>query len=120
MFVAILPYHRRLILTRYGEGYAVFRILNEDLEKLESGTERLVAQVSAKTGSLSGLAIVDNEVEIDERGHDRIVMRGSVINRPLKEAVRRHPATALSVLIAGIAALISILLIAFRAWKSIV
>lgn len=37
MFVGQLPHHGKLIVTRYEDGCAIFRVLNEDLAKLELG-----------------------------------------------------------------------------------
>lgn len=111
VFFARLPYHGRLIVTRYDEGYAVFRVLNEDLAKLESGTERLVRALTSKSAALPGLVVVDDEIEIYERGYDRVLIRGHVISSPLKETVRRHGGNVVTLTVTGIAALVTILLL---------
>lgn len=113
MFVARLPHHWKLIVTRYDEGYAVFRVLNEDLAKLESGTERVVRAVTVKNAALPGLIIVDNEVEVYERGSNRVIIRGTIIANALREALRRNAGTVVTLATTGPAGAISIILLAF-------
>jgi len=118
VFFARLPFHSKLIVTRFEEGTAVFRVLNEDLAKLEDATARLVDDITSKAGALNGLEIVSNEVEVYERQTDRVVIRGYVVSKPLREALRRNSGTAITLVVTGIAALVTMVILGLHVFRA--
>jgi hypothetical protein len=116
IFYSRLPEQSRLIITRFDEGYVVYRVINEDMSRLLKGTERLVNQVRAKAGSLRSDEILNDEIEVYEKGEDHVILKGRVIRSASREAIRRDPQSWIT---AGVTLLTFICAIAALAYLSI-
>jgi hypothetical protein len=113
IFFARLPDHCRLIVTRSLQGYATFRLIHDSLGELEKNVERIVAELNKKVGSIDGLQIESNRVEVYERSRDHVILVGRAIDNPFREAVRSSPADLVSAAVTGLASLITLALLAF-------
>jgi hypothetical protein len=113
IFFARLPDHCRLLVTRNLEGYATFRLLHDNLGELERDAEHIVAELGKRIGSIEGLAIESNRIEIYERGHNHVLLVGRAITNPFRESVRRSPADLVAAAVTGVASVITLVLLAF-------
>jgi hypothetical protein len=113
IFFARLPDHCRLIVTRSLQGYATFRLIQDDLAELEENVEALIRELAKRVGAIEGLQIESGRVEIYERGRDHVIIVGRVISHALKETVHRNPAEVVSAMVTGTASLVSLAMLAF-------
>lgn len=59
------------------------------------------------------MVISGNEVEVYEKGSNRVIIRGNFISKPLREAFRRHTGTAVTIAATAVAAAASVILLSF-------
>jgi hypothetical protein len=78
----------KFIITREVEGQATFRLLQTNLDKLQSSTVYMVKTLRKPIGSLLPLEISNQRVSIYERGHDEIIIQGRVISNAFDETWR--------------------------------
>jgi hypothetical protein len=122
IFYSRLPEQSRLLITRFDEGYVVYRIINEDMSRLLKGTEQLVKKLRTKAGSLQGDEILNDEIEVYEKGEDHVILEGRVIRSAWKEAFRRDPQSWITAGVTLLTFMIAITLLAYVAigdelWK---
>lgn len=76
------------VVTRLVDAYATFRLLHQDFHKLRLATEMMISKI-LKVQINDGPMLNENPtVNIYERGHDHVILKGRVITQPLLESIR--------------------------------
>lgn len=109
IFFARYPDQCKLIVTRPQDNAATFRLIHDDFGELQEHAEVLIRQLSSHIGSLDGLTIDHDRVEIFERQQISVLMIGTVISSPVREVGRQHPAIAASILVTGVTGAVTLL-----------
>ena len=78
------------VITRMVAGVITFRLLHQDLERLQRATLTLVQSVVQATIAQQQLEISSPVVQIYKRKYDHIIINGRIITHPLREVIREH------------------------------
>jgi hypothetical protein len=76
------------VVTRLVDAYATFRLLHQDFNKLRLASEMMISKILSARINDGPLLSENPTVNIYERGHDHVIMKGRVITRPALEALR--------------------------------
>jgi hypothetical protein len=75
------------LITRRNVGYAKFRLLNPNLDKLQDNTEMLIKGLVRKDSNKNpNYEITNNSIEILEKNENHVIIQGRVITNSWKEA----------------------------------
>ena len=77
-----------LVITRRTEAQANFRLHQANLARLQRATSNVVSELVTTHRGEAQLAVAENEVVVYERGHEEILIEGTVIPNALKETIR--------------------------------
>jgi hypothetical protein len=80
----------KLIVTRRVQGQITFRLLHEELPRLQASTEKVVRRVLGSSLGEPGATIANERIDVYERNQNHIIITGRVIPRPLKETIRSN------------------------------
>jgi hypothetical protein len=78
----------KIVVTRQTAPQAKFRLLQEDLERLQRSTKTVIFELFEHYGFGRASTIEENEVVIYEKGFENKMIIGRVIARPVLEALK--------------------------------
>jgi hypothetical protein len=97
-----LPDRSHLLLSRSSEGVLVVRIINPNLRNLQITTEKLLKDLRGRSGPLSPPEVENGGIDIFERAHEHVIMKGAISRNRLREIWKRHPVEILTVIFASV------------------
>ena len=78
------------IITRRVTGQITFRLLHQELPRLQLSTVKVVRRLLGSNAFNNPLHISNDQVVVYERGQEHIIIRGRVIPKPWKETIRTN------------------------------
>lgn len=114
IFYGILQDNRtKFVITRMNDSQATFRLLHNNLGRLQQSTDKIVRSIVRSHANTKGLEISQNRIIIYERGFEDILIVGRVIPSAFKELWRADKKNVLLAAIFGFLLIPSFIMLQF-------